>query len=319
MKVSVIVPVYNVQDYIVKCIDSLVRQTLKDIEIIIVNDGTKDNSIKKIKENFDDKRIKIISKENGGLASARNRGVEEATGEYLFFVDSDDFIDTNTLKEMYDEASKNNLDIVYCDYYLYYQDKKIPSSSIEHYDINNPKSLITGVPGAVCKLIKRELYLKYNIKFLNGRFFEDIAIIPFFLAITKKSSYIRKPFYYYLQRDGSILNKKHYDKKWEDIFYVMEYLKEKFITNNIFEDYKEELEYLYIEHLLHAANLRFLDYKEGNKNIFKVANIMKKEFPKWKNNKYYKLENKKYKIICNLFYYKQIWLLKLIRKVKKNG
>ncbi len=320
MKVSVIVPVYNVSNYIIKCINSLVNQTLKDIEIIIVNDGSTDDSIKKVIDNFDDSRIVIVYKKNGGLASARNTGVRYAKGEYLFFVDSDDFIDPNTLKEMYEEANNKNLDIVYCDCYIYYQDnKKEYLPSIKFYDENNLKNLVTGIPGAVCKLIKRDLYLKYDIKFLEGYFFEDLAIMPFFSAIAKKASYLRKPFYYYFQREGSILNKTSYDTKWEDIFFVLEYLKKKFLDTNLFDEYKDELEYLYIEHLLRGVNFKFLDYEEGNKNIIRVAKIMKQEFPKWKYNKYYKKENIKYKIYCNLFYYKQIKLLKIMRKLRSSN
>ena len=94
-KVSVIVPVYNVEKYLKQCLDSIVNQTYKNLEIIIVNDGTKDNSMKIVEEYLQDKRIKVINKENGGLSSARNRGIEEATGEYISFVDSDDYIDLN--------------------------------------------------------------------------------------------------------------------------------------------------------------------------------------------------------------------------------
>ena len=145
MKVSVIVPVYNVSNYIIKCLDSIVNNTLKDIEIIIVNDGSTDDSIKKVCERYDDSRIKIIYKKNGGLASARNTGVRYAKGKYLFFVDSDDFIELDTLESMYNVACKGNYDIVYSDYYKYYEDgTKEKVSLVKHYDKDNLKSLVTG-------------------------------------------------------------------------------------------------------------------------------------------------------------------------------
>ena len=120
-KVSIIVPVYNAEKYLERCVNSLRNQTLKDIEIIVVNDGTKDDSIKLIEENFNDNRIKIFNKENGGLASARNFGIKKAKGEYLFFVDSDDFIETDCLLDMYNVAKKNKTDLVICDYYKYFE------------------------------------------------------------------------------------------------------------------------------------------------------------------------------------------------------
>ncbi len=318
MKVSVIVPVYNVADYIIKCMDSLINQTLKDIEIIVVNDGSPDNSIKLIEEKYNDDRIKIVYKKNGGLASARNSGVMYAKGEYLFFLDSDDFIALNTLEEMYNEALKEKSDIVFCDFYKYFRDdNKTPLKLIPFYDKENKKSIITGNPSACCKLIKRDLYLKYQIKFLEGYYFEDIAIMPFLHATTTNFSYVEKPFYYYFQREGSIINKTKYDFKWEDIFGSLENLKNKFISYNLYDSCYLELEYTYIEALLHAANLRFIDYPEGIKNIEKVAEIMKKDFPHFQKNPYYKKENFKYHIFCTLFYHKQIKILKLIRKIMK--
>ena len=125
IKVSVIVPVYNVEKFIDKCLNSLVNQTLKEIEIIVVNDGSPDNSQKIIDEyvkKYPDK-IKSFIKENGGQGSARNMGMEKAVGEYISFVDSDDWLDLDTLEKMYFLAKKDKSDIVICDmvdHYSYY-------------------------------------------------------------------------------------------------------------------------------------------------------------------------------------------------------
>ena len=315
IKVSVIVPVYGVEKYIVKCIDSIVKQKLKDIEIIVVNDGTPDNSIKLIKDNFKDDRIKIFNKKNGGLASARNYGIKKAKGEYLFFVDSDDFID-ECLYEMYEKAKKDKVDLVICDYYKYYNDlNKEHIKIIPFYESNNHKCSVTSMPGAVCKLIKKDIITENKIEFLEKHFFEDNAIMPYLCALCNKFSYINKPYYYYLHRDGSILHQQKYNKKWEDIFSSLDNLYNKFLESNLILDYYDELEYIYIEYLLHAANLRFIDYDESIHNIKKVGNIIKEKFPNWKNNYYYKKESIKYKIMVNLFYYNQIKLIKLLRRI----
>lgn len=117
IKVSIIVPVYNVEDYIEECIDSIVNQTLKEIEIIIVNDGTKDNSIKKIEKYLSDPRVVLINKENGGLSSARNAGLKLAKGEYISFIDSDDFIELTMLEDLYNNSEDS--EIVFSDIILY--------------------------------------------------------------------------------------------------------------------------------------------------------------------------------------------------------
>lgn len=315
-KVSVIVPVYNVEKYIVKCIKSIIKQKLKDIEIIVVNDGTKDDSIKLIEENFNDDRIKIFNKKNGGLASARNYGIKKASGEYFFFVDSDDFIDEECLFEMYNKAQKDNVDLVICDYYKYFENgNKEHISIIPFYEKDNKKCSITSMPGAVCKLIKKEIILDNKIQFLEKHFFEDNAIMPYLCAMCDNFSYINKAYYYYLHRDGSILHQQKYNKKWEDIFSSLDHLYKRFYEEKCIEKYYQELEYIYIEYLLHAANLRFIDFKEGIVNIKKVSKIMKQKFPTWRKNYYYKKEGIKYKVMLNLFYYNQTLLIKLLRRI----
>lgn len=124
-KVSVIVPVYNVEQYLSDCLESICRQTLKGIEIIVVNDGSTDNSLSIIKS-FQQKysNIKLINKKNGGLSSARNAGIDMAVGEYLFFVDSDDFIDLDTLEKMYVKAKETHCPLIICGILQYWSDNK---------------------------------------------------------------------------------------------------------------------------------------------------------------------------------------------------
>ena len=125
VKVSVIVPVYNVEKYIRKCLDSLVNQTLENIEIIIVDDGSTDTSKDIIKEYMDKyKNIKYYQKENGGLGDARNYGLQYATGKYIAFLDSDDYIRVRTYQLMYEKAEKEDSDIVECNFYWTYQNRK---------------------------------------------------------------------------------------------------------------------------------------------------------------------------------------------------
>lgn len=317
-QISVIIPVYNVEKYIVKCLQSILNQTFKDFEIILIDDGSQDKSIELVEKTFNDPRIKIYHKQNGGPASARNYGIKVSTGKYLTFIDPDDFIDINMFKDMYQTLIKNKVELVICDYYKYYSDtEKEHINIIPHYDTNNSKCSVIAMPTASCKLFKRELFIKNNLLFLENKLFEDNAIIPFACANTKKFSYLKKPYYYYLQRNGSILNKPKYDKRWEEIFYSLEYLYQKFKENNLLDEYYQELEYIYIEYLLHAANLRFLNYKQGEHNIKKVHDVICEKFPKWYKNKYYQQDNLKYRIICYLFYHQKNNLIRLLIKNKE--
>ena len=246
-----------------------------------------------------------------------NYGIKKASGEYLFFVDSDDFIDIKCIKDMYNIAINNNCDLVICDYYKYFENgNKEHIPMIPFYDKNNLKCSVIAMPGAVGKLFRKKIFSEYSIEFFENHYFEDNAIIPFACSVCKKFSYINKPYYYYLQREGSILNRNKYNKKWEDIFSSLEHLYNKFIEFNLFNEYYQELEYIYIEYLLHAANLRFVDYSEGINNIKKVTIVIKEKFPDWRKNKYYRKESIKYKIMCNLFYYQKINLIKFIRRKK---
>ena len=123
-KISIIVPVYNVEQYINRCIDSLLGQTLKDIEIILVDDGSPDQCPQICDEYArKDSRIKVIHKKNNGLGYARNSGLELATGEYIAFVDSDDYVNINMYEKLYNETINNNFDIVYCGFIVENKDK----------------------------------------------------------------------------------------------------------------------------------------------------------------------------------------------------
>ena len=121
-KISIIVPVYNAEKYIGRCLHSLINQTLKDIEIIVIDDGSKDNT-NKILQKYKD-RIKIIKQKNSGVATARNKGLEIATGEYIYFVDSDDWIEKDTLEKLYSKAIDNNYDCVMCNFWYINDNKK---------------------------------------------------------------------------------------------------------------------------------------------------------------------------------------------------
>ncbi len=309
-KLSVIVPIYNAEKYIERCLESIINQTFKDLEIILVNDGSIDNSqeiIEKYTNEYPD-MIRFFVKENGGQATARNLGIEKALGEYIAFVDVDDYLELDTYEKAIDYIEQNNLDIVCFDFWEIINGEKAEKNHYLISDENNVKKYIVSESSPVNKVIKTKIFRENGVRFLEKYIYEDLATIPILGKYTSKIGFMADKLYNYDIHENSTMRQREYNSKLENIFVAIERLYSEFIDT----EYKEELEYIYIEHLLHAANLRFLAYEEGKENIDKISKIMKEKFPNWRKNKYYKMQNMKYKIICNLFFYKQKKILKII-------
>ena len=273
-KFSIIIPVYNVEKYIEKCLDSIFNQTLKDFEIIVVNDGTKDKSIELIK-NYD---IKIINQKNQGLSAARNRGVKEATGEYLLFLDSDDYLEKDTLKEL-NKSLKNNPDIVRFQIREVYEDGK--TINYEEIPFDNKSGveafkLITKyhfVENAWCYAIKRKYYLEEKFSFRVGTYHEDFGLTPLVILKANKVNSISYIGYNYIQRQGSIMNIKDYNKtkkKVEDFYNHYLFLLEEAKKTNLDTTYFKS--FISNSIILKITELNNHDYKKYKK-ILKKAKV----------------------------------------------
>ena len=218
MKISVIVPVYNVENYLEKCLNSLVNQTLEEIEILVINDGSTDDS-QKIIDEFQKKfpqKIKAFSKENGGLSDARNFGIERASGNFLAFVDSDDYVSENMFLEMYDLAIKNEAELVICNLQKVDENgnvtqklTQIPNLS-EKIELEKNFSVFSDLSYFACnKIFKRELF--DGKRFRKGMHFEDIELIPQILLQCKILAKTDAFHYQYLERSNSI-SKSHTER-----------------------------------------------------------------------------------------------------------
>lgn len=218
-QISVIIPVYKVEQYIKKCLDSVLNQTLLDTEIIIVDDGSPDNCYEIIKEYSEiDCRVKIVRKDNGGLSSARNAGLDIATGEYIAFVDSDDWIEPDMLECMYEAASNCGADVVICNYRMIYDDKvkdrafKLANETINIEKIGLPeyfyKYFFPSIHGHAVwnKIYKRDIIEKNSLRFENNReiFSEDLLFNLYIFCHIKKICSVDGIFYNYFQRNGSL-------------------------------------------------------------------------------------------------------------------
>lgn len=240
--VSIVVPVYNVEKYVAKCIDSIIKQSYPNIEIIIVNDGSKDNSDKIIKKyQRIDNRIKYIKKRNGGLSSARNRGIEEASGKYICFIDSDDYIDQNYINILISRIIKDNSDIAICNMKYIYQDgeeKKPPFYITDNKTINNKEALQYLFLGkqfqnhAVNKLYKLSIFKENDIRFPINKIYEDVFTIYKTLLNAKKISLCNDYLYFYLrEREGSILTSKFNEKRFDILEAMSTISKEDFLDD----------------------------------------------------------------------------------------
>lgn len=287
VKVSIIVPFYNVEKYIEKCLTSLVNQTLEEIEIILVNDGSKDNSIKVAKD-FEQKypaKIRYYEKPNGGLGDARNFGIKFAKGEYIAFLDSDDYVEPTTYEEMYEMAIKEKSDMVECDFWWEYPNKKKEDIVVEYKNQND--MLLKARVVAWNKLIKKEIYEKHpEARFAVGLRYEDVEGFYKILPYINKVSFVRKPFIHYVQRNNSISNTQN--KKNEEMFIVLDNVLNYYKEKNIYEKFEKELEYTYTRYLLCSSLKRIskIQEKQIRKDLLeKTWNELNTKFPDWKKNK----------------------------------
>lgn len=281
--VSVIVPIYNVDKYLNRCIDSIINQIFTNIEIILVNDGSFDNS-PQICDNYAriDSRIKVIHKKNGGLSDARNTGIAASSGRYLAFVDSDDYIDPSYLAVLFYAAERNNCDISYCNYSIYKQEKGT------HKTINVRKPLpgiTTGKKIARLtirdfrsrayvwnKLYKRELFFNEdNIRFPK-MYFEDTATTARLMFFADKVIVVDKCLYYYTKRKGSIVSKLDI-KKMSDYILALGVLRNFFEKHNCYKKFR--FSHLWLGFLMTLAmpfnigRAFFLD--DNRENLFKKS------------------------------------------------
>ena len=311
--ISVIIPVYNVGPFLPECLDSIINQSYKNLEIIIVNDGSTDGS-RDICEKYRlmDSRIKLINQKNSGAAKARNVGIDNSSGKFLSFIDSDDYIHKDMIKILYDNIKKFNADISFCDYSI---DKnevlKNPTSIpivLPEYEMfsrlygKNGDKIIS----ACVKLHKKELF--NNIKFPAGKIYEDTFIIHKLIDVSKKIVYVGDKLYFYRMRSGSVTHSKYSLKQLEYLEVLLERME--FMKTKGYDYFYAREFYRYVKEL-----------KENYKKIKKYfpaetekAFELIKEFNRSYNKNTRKLVfNKKIRLGLDIFHIRSL----LIEKCRK--
>lgn len=283
-KVSVIVPVYNTEKYLDKCLNSLVNQTIEDIEIIVVNDGSTDDSLKIIKKYLKKypEKIVLINQKNGGISVARNNGIKSATGEYIGFVDSDDFVELSMYESLYNLIKESESDIVVCDYKKYYTETETTTDvsavkNITTTNIYENPSLINDIDYAPWnKLYKKSLFK--GIEFPKNKKYEDLSTILKVFFKAKKIDKLSENLYFYrINETGQTLT---VNKRINDIIFILDDIVSYAKNTKNYNVVKNDLQKLSVDKLFYYL---ILSYKLNDK---KYISDFRKDIIKFLNNNF---------------------------------
>lgn len=290
--VTIIIPAYNVGKYIRQCLDSILMQTYKSLQVILIDDGSEDDTLEIIKQ-YEKKfnNFKLLCQKNEGVSVARNEAFKYIEGEYTIYIDSDDFLECNMIETMYNKAKTDNLDLVLCEYYYYYNQND-SRNFIEHYDINSKRIynchevvdmiLNFKVQGQLWnKLFRTELLKESKIYFEPGRYIQDI--FPVFKTICKsrRIGFVKNSLYYYRQRRNSTVHKKNL-KLAEDYYFAMNsiinYIKQYRlnIDNKTITIFRTKILSHFIVHYTNASNKN--NIRTFKKSNYKSLNMKNKNF-----------------------------------------
>lgn len=289
--ISIIVPIYNAEKYINKCIDSILNQTKKELEIILINDGSTDNTEKLIKS-YKDKRIKYFKNTNHGIGYTRNFGIDKATSKYIMFLDSDDYLEKTACEKLFNKIEKDKLDIVMSDFYKDYGDRveEIKLPSFKDSSLKDNPDIITEYLNPWAKLYSAKLLKDNKIKFVEDLKYEDAPFVIEALDKANKIGKIDECLNYYVIHNNSETTVR--DRKCFDILKIIDKIRK----------YTKDKDYLKdkIDKLTVRIITNYTIQQRNQKNkliglefIDKAFDYLEKEVPDYKNNKYYINRGKK--------------------------
>lgn len=285
--ISIIVPIYNASKYLKKCLDSLVNQTKKELEFILINDGSTDDSESIIKS-YKDSRIKYFKRSNHGIGKTRNFGINKAVGKYIMFLDSDDYLEENACEELYKKIEKEKLDVVVCDFYRVDSNSKEVEKIISFKNTSlkdNPNLLLNINLAPWNKIYRSALIKNNNIKFIEDLKYEDAPFVALSLLKSKKIGKVDKPLINYTIHEKSETTVR--DERIFDIIKIVD------IIRSYFKDYswsREVIDTLTIKILVNyniqGRNIKDKDMR--NKFIDETFSYLEKNIPNYKSNIYFK-------------------------------
>lgn len=294
-KVSVIVPVYNSAKYLDKCFDSLVNQTLEGVEIVVVDDGSKDESPEIIRQ-YSDKypgRFVCIRQANSGQAAARNKALKLCTGEFIGFLDSDDYVKYDMFEKLYSKAKETGSDYAACGYADIIHDEEGNEKVLREYAASKPvyktKDMYFGaIASPFLHIYKREAVINSGVSFPEGLIYEDTAFYLNLIPFVKKPTFIEESLAYRLWHSNSTMTTVSAERVGQ-IFGVMDASLAFYKEHDLYDEYREEVEYFCVKVLLGTSMQRICsikDKKERKELLNRTADYIERNFPNFKKNRY---------------------------------
>lgn len=322
--VSVIIPVYKIEDYLDACIQSVRRQTYRNLEILLVDDGSPDRCAQMCDIYAGkDMRIRVVHKENGGLADARNVGIQEAKGEYFLLIDGDDMVADHLVESTVKLAEALEADIVIFDYETVEKDggkgerisMDLPVERV--FSLKNEPRLLTTSCSAVNKLYRRKSWEQWGITFPKGRNYEDLGTIPKLWACAKRVVYKKEALYYYVMRDGSIMHSADFQRNYRDRTYVMNGVLSFYKNKHLYDKYKKELEYMVFENTYFVPSKEIVLNDRKSRYLIKFRRYAYGRFPELRRNPYIKELSRKDKILWLLLQYRMYRVMIFLSKARQ--
>ena len=321
-KASVIVPVYNVEAYLEKCVQSILRQTERDFELLLVDDGSTDSSGQLCEELAKkDSRVRVIHQENQGLGGARNTGIREAKGDWLLLVDSDDWIEPEILEKSLEAGLREEADMVVFPFRSVDEEGRELAVFRENipvgraFALKERKDILLTAPVAWNKLYRTAFFRETGLAYPSRVWYEDIRTTPKLMALARRMVFLGDIGYNYLQRQGSIMNSGKVARNVE-IIQAFDDILPWFREHVLFAEYRQELEYLAVFHAYLTASVRVILADRKSPLLARLAAYLQEQFPTWRKNAYLSRLGAKRRLLVFLLGIKWYWAVALLFMLK---
>ena len=307
MKLSVVIPIYNVRDYLAACIESVLSAACSDYEIVLVNDGSTDDSgtiAADYAARYSD-RIRLITTANGGLGAARNVGLEAARGDFLLFLDSDDRLSEGAMEEILPELTEEK-DMLIFDLLSVNPDGSVIErmrgcGKTGRLCLSDFPELLLAYPSACNKICRRSLFLDSGVRFPGRVWYEDLRTMPKLYTLTDRIFAVQKAWYLYLLRPGSITNSAKLQRNLEIVDAVDDLLGY-YRSCGMYEKYRAELDYVAFYNMFLTASVRVCQADAQSPVLPQLRNAFLHRFPDWAQNPYVRSMSKKHRLLTKLLF-----------------
>ena len=299
LKLSIIIPVFNAEKYLTRCLKSILAYPKLIHEVIIVSDHSTDESSKiarAFQEKFPDK-VKVFCSTHTGAGASRNLGVVKSTGDYIWFIDADDYIAKDAISKLIHLANKTKAELI-----MFGAERRFNDGAKLYVQAASPKQpdfrhlFVRLGPGPWQFLIDRKWWIKNNFVFKEGVIHEDVELLPSLILYAKKYDCILDPLYFYCENTDSVLHTAAKTKKCCDIFSALEGLYYRFKRASAEKEYADDLEWFFIWNLLNDSAKDFQKSPYGKYGWRKTRNMLREYFPNWRKNKYLKRSSLRFRV-----------------------